>query len=282
MLFFSKGDCFKHDLFIREMANEDEQRRARKQLSEVARYGELTTCRRAYLMEYFGESWSEKNCNGCDVCLPARPPKKQFMKEGVSPFDQELFDRLRAVRRQLAEEKKVPPYVIFGDKSLQEMARLYPQTSETFGLIFGVGKEKRAQYENDFLGLIRAYANEHQKQDLVERKPVTVRSPLGETVMTSVGLFHQKQSLEAIATQRKLTVGTVITHLESALEQGVALDAGHITLPTDERFQKIEAAFTKTGGGLLAPVKSVLGDAYSYDELRRARFLIRVCKTLVL
>lgn len=278
LLFFSKGDCFKQELFIREMTNPEERQRARKQLDEMTRYGDLQTCRRAYLLQYFGEAWNEQNCNGCDICLPPRMVKIKIEKGG-GMYDQALFDLLRAVRRELAEARAVPPYVIFGDKSLQEMAQLYPQSPETFGRIFGVGKEKLVQYGASFLKVICAYASEQGRADQVEQKPMEVpKKKLGETVNTTVEFLHKNYSLEDIAMQRKLSIGTIINHLESAIEQGMVLRTDHLQLPTDARSKKIVDAFRRIGTGLLAPIKTFLGEAYSYDELRVARFLYLIHK----
>lgn len=278
LLFFSKGDCFKHDMFIREMTNPEERQRARKQLEEMARYGDLQSCRRAYLLHYFGEAWEEKKCNGCDLCLPPRVVKKQIEKTG-GMYDQALFDQLRLIRRELAEARGVPPYVIFGDKSLQEMAQLYPQSPETFGRIFGVGKEKLVQYGSAFLKVICAYASEQGRTDQVSQKPTEpIKKKLGDTVTTTVEFLHKNFSLEDIAMQRRLSVGTIINHLEAAMEQGIALRTDHLQLPTTERFKSITTAFNRIGTGLLAPIKTYLGEAYSYDELRVARFLYLVHK----
>ena len=124
LLFFSLGDRIKHEYFIREMEDLDARERTRSQLQEMVKYGELRTCRRAFLLRYFAETWKESNCGSCDVCVPRAPLKP--VEETVTEFDQELFAELRASRKQLAEARRVPPYMIFGDKTLQEMARKYP------------------------------------------------------------------------------------------------------------------------------------------------------------
>lgn len=72
-------------------------------------------------------------------------------------FDHALFERLRAVRKRLAEANQVPPYVIFSDKTLHEMCRQYPVTSAELRRIAGVGDVKLERYGDDFLGEIRAY-----------------------------------------------------------------------------------------------------------------------------
>lgn len=156
LLFYSNGDRFKHEYFIRMMDDETEQQRARRQLNEIAAYGELKTCRRAYLLKYFGEASAQANCGNCDVCAPRQTAYAS--EASADGFDQELFEKLRATRRALAGARGVPPYMIFGDKSLQEMARYYPQSLESLGSIFGVGKEKLSQYGGRFLQDICAHA----------------------------------------------------------------------------------------------------------------------------
>ena len=68
-LFYSPGDRSRQEYWIDRMEDEEEQRRARRQLDGMVEYCELTGCRRAYLLRYFGEEWEEVNCGGCDVCL---------------------------------------------------------------------------------------------------------------------------------------------------------------------------------------------------------------------
>jgi ATP-dependent DNA helicase RecQ len=66
-------------------------------------------------------------------------------------YDPELFEILRALRRKIAEEQSVPPFIIFGDKSLYEMAHYLPKTLEEFGNIFGVGAQKLEAYGEVFV-----------------------------------------------------------------------------------------------------------------------------------
>jgi ATP-dependent DNA helicase RecQ len=84
-----------------------------------------------------------------------KKPKKQIGDLGST--DRILFDRLRAVRKKLAEEHEVPPYVIFSDKTLHEMCRHSPKTGAELLMISGVGEVKLERYGRDFLEAIRAY-----------------------------------------------------------------------------------------------------------------------------
>jgi ATP-dependent DNA helicase RecQ len=74
-----------------------------------------------------------------------------------SQMDKTLFEQLRTLRKKLAEEKDVPPYVVFADVSLKEMATYFPQNEQQFARIYGVGEEKLKRYGDNFLEEIRSY-----------------------------------------------------------------------------------------------------------------------------
>lgn len=81
-------------------------------------------------------------------------------------FDAGLFEELRALRKSLANEKNVPPFVIFSDVSLREMSHYFPQTMENFQKITGVGAMKLTQYGKQFLKIISSYARENHQKEL--------------------------------------------------------------------------------------------------------------------
>jgi ATP-dependent DNA helicase RecQ len=76
--------------------------------------------------------------------------KRVIRREGDIACDEILFERLRALRKQLADERKVPAYVIFGDATLRQMARDYPDTLSAMEGIFGMGEKKRAEFGEIF------------------------------------------------------------------------------------------------------------------------------------
>ncbi len=283
LLFFSNGDRFKQEFFIRDMASAIERDRARRQLQDMVDYCERATCRRAYLLKYFGETSPEGPCNGCDICLPKREvqPLTTSTKNNQT-VDEELFELLRATRRRLAEAKGIPPYVIFGDKTLQEMCRVYPQSMASLSQIFGIGKEKLAQFGDEFLHLIQTYAKAKgitEKQQIQSKAPAEKASRgLTSTIQETLDLFADKRSISEIAALRDMTQSTVMNHLEQALEQGIELDISHLTFSSVTRFGIIAEAFEKAGTTMLAPVRSDLGEDYSYDEIRLVRFMLKVQK----
>ena len=89
---------------------------------------------------------------------PKRPPKRKrarIASESWEGVDEGLFERLRALRRRIADKKRTPAYVVFTDAALRDMARKRPVTHEAFLDVHGVGERKAAQYGDLFLGAIR-------------------------------------------------------------------------------------------------------------------------------
>ncbi len=87
----------------------------------------------------------------------ARKEKRRSGREDIGPYDETLFSELRALRKRLADKAGVPPYVVFGDGTLAEMARDLPQDEQDLLRVNGVGRHKLEKYGDDFLALIRAY-----------------------------------------------------------------------------------------------------------------------------
>ena len=80
------------------------------------------------------------------------------------PYDQELFELLRILRKQIAQEQGIPPYVVFSDRSLHDMASIFPRSAETMLSVSGVGEAKLARYGRQFLHLIDRYCSDHPER----------------------------------------------------------------------------------------------------------------------
>lgn len=93
----------------------------------------------------------------------AIPKAKRVARVGEISCDEILFDRLRALRKSLADERKVPAYVIFGDATLRQMARDYPATEADMVGIFGMGEKKRAEYAATFANEIANYLESNSR-----------------------------------------------------------------------------------------------------------------------
>jgi len=278
LLLFSPGDIAKQTHFLDEITNKQEQEIARAQLRQIVHYAESSGCRRAELLEYFGEKFPLNNCGACDNCsepretydgtivaqkflscvyrirqnsrfgvglnhvvevltgaqtekitrwghdqlttfgigkelarpawaavgrelmrlgylgvdegeyatlhvseagmvvLRARTPitltkpmdlpkaKRVTRREGDVECDEILFDRLRTLRRKLADERGVPAYIIFGDTTLRAMARGYPDRVERMDGIPGMGEKKRAEFGEIFANEIFLFLQTNSKQ----------------------------------------------------------------------------------------------------------------------
>ena len=403
-LFYSYGDKVKQDFFIDQIEDVAEQRNAQDKLARVIEFCDLQTCRRKYLLAYFGEDWQQDNCGGCDVCLTPReefdatviaqkilsaivrtgerfgiahlsqvlrgantkrirelrhdrlsvygivddfsdseikelagllqaegllhknsyaslslaPAGRVFLKnrenltltrtkqaepapratpnsdpgmvwrrrdappsladeQGDTAVDAALFEKLRALRRGLAEERNVPPYVIFGDVTLRQMAAYLPQSRESLSHISGVGAAKLEQWGEAFLEVIRSYAVE---QGLAERPvPGTRRSRepqgnkvsrKGSTYTATKQLLEQGRSITEVAAERGLSLRTVVSHIEKLVTDGEDVALGPL-LPASDRLETIQHALDRSGTTALAPVKAMLGKDYTYEEIRLVR-----------
>lgn len=406
VLFFSPGDVTKQIRFIDEKTDEQERRVAREQLQQMVHYSEIGGCRRAALLGYFGEVFTQANCAACDNCLAPRAtyngtvaaqkllscvyrirqksnfsvglshvtavltgsesgkirqwghdalstygigtehtrqewgtiarelirlgylaqstgrfPTLELTEQGRTALkqrleitltrpmlaadrrderpgeiacDEALFERLRKLRRRLADEQGLPPYVVFGDNSLRWMARAYPTTPEEFRRISGVGEVKLRSYGELFLTEISEHLQSSPRQLFADElrasadpQPTTsgqdtsptvrgafppVKSKgelLTETVRETLKLFRAGLDPTAIARARNLSEGTVAAHLAQAVEAGESIDLGAFF--NDTEATEMNRAFEQAGWDYLAPVHALLGGRYDYAKLRLFR-----------
>ena len=168
VLLFSIADKFKHEYFINRLAEGEEKEQVQSNLNQSVQYGDLSSCRRKFLLRYFNEAYEHANCGNCDRCVSFAPlvvqksrPKKQSSKPAISveggDYDASLFEALRQVRTGEAARRQVPPYIIFGDKALREMAAHKPTTDEAFLAINGVGEKKLVQFGELFMEAIKKH-----------------------------------------------------------------------------------------------------------------------------
>jgi len=170
VMFYTYADTRKHEFFIDQIEDVYLRRLSQDKLNAVINFAGLTTCRKKYLLSYFGEDLKDGNCGGCDICLPSGENIEEYVvkelpKSKVKKIDlvynQELFEELRALRKDLAMREHVPPFIIFGDAALQEMACYLPTDQEAFSCINGVGAKKLEQFGEIFLNVINNFAQKN-------------------------------------------------------------------------------------------------------------------------
>jgi ATP-dependent DNA helicase RecQ len=214
-----------------------------------------------------------------EIAAPVKPVQKQQAKSetpALEPGDEGLFQRLRTLRKQIADELSVPPYVVFPDTSLRAMAKQRPESREQFAQIPGVGSSKLEAYCETFTKEIRDYCISHNLSMDVDSQRVPKAVPSangGVTLQRTLALYRQGLSVEEIARERNLTQGTVISHLTELVEAGEAVDVERLIRPG--HYEVIVDALQRVDSNMLRPVKDFLGDEFSFDEIRLVRAMTR-------
>lgn len=272
LLFWSVGDITKHRFFINQIEDPGERNRTEQKLQDMVSYAQQADCRRRYLLKYFGEQWELVNCQACDICQPAT-----IVGASTDPtlaYNQELFEQLRRLRKRLADAQQVPPFVIFGDVSLRDMATYVPQRPASFAQVAGVGRKKLESFGPVFLQTIKDFADKHALFE--QPRPATVEEDyrdLGDTYVETKELVQRGLAIDAIAHQRGLAPSTILGHIEKLQRAGAAVDISHLR-PDLKQLERISSAFRQSGGWNLSPVKDILGEQYSFEELRLARMFV--------
>ena len=384
VLFFSYGDKANQEYFIRQIEDEAERRNAEAKLAKMVEYGDAKSCRRAFLLDYFGEEWRGESCGACDVCLaaseqpdaagaydgteiaqkvlsavirtgerfgvnhvvdvlrgsrarrviqaghdrlsvhgiarevPADDLKDvidQLIDKGLAArrtdreyptvyvtdrgrellksresvtlirqapppaaaageFDAALFEKLRALRKRLADDMELPAFVVFSDAALRQMASHAPLDRDSLLRMKGVGEAKLRQYGDRFIAIIREHAGA-PGDGLSSGTPHTARRTLlGETYARTLELVREGSNVAEVAERRGISQRTVLAHMERLTDEGESFDMAHI-LPPPHRYVRIAHALRAANSDLLAPVMERLGHRYSFEELRLVRLHLR-------
>ena len=191
-------------------------------------------------------------------------------------YNSALFALLRQKRKELADEAGVPPYVIFSDKTLVEMAAYYPQSITSLLNISGVGQAKLKQYGETFLEIIKSYCEKHE---LSEKKKESVRekSDSNRRYMIVAEAYNARETVQSLIERYHVTVGTILDHLARYLAAGNKLrkdaELSTLTCATPEQQQAVFAAFDELSPAFLKPVFDKLNGELNYDELKILRML---------
>jgi ATP-dependent DNA helicase RecQ len=191
----------------------------------------------------------------------------------TDPVASELFQRLRRLRKSLADEAGVPPYVVFPDATLWAMVRQLPLSQSDFLRLSGVGQQKLTAYYAPFTAEIKSYKEQHPEMGataVTERKSAPLASV---TRRHAVELAKQGFDADEIARACARQPSTVIDYLIEALESGEQLDLNHLVSP--EHYGPIHAALQQSEDGRLRPIRDQLGEDYSYYEIRLVRAQIQ-------
>ena len=144
-------------------------------------------------------------------------PKSEVLKD-------ELFESLRKIRLDLAREKNIPPYVVFNDATLQEIATKRPKTEDEMKQISGIGEKKYELYGQIFIDAIL---------DFVKKKSEAGERVTGGTYILTYDYYKGGMALEEIAQKRKLSPNTIISHFAYLYEHDFDVDLKALISQTD-------------------------------------------------
>ncbi len=183
-------------------------------------------------------------------------------KEEIKDIDSRLFEELKEFRMNESRKQQVPAFVIFNDKTLEELSIKKPLTHSEFLSINGVGTKKYESYGNDLKEIIEKYRNieeiEKNKDDNKERHL--------DRYLKTYGLYRQEYTLEEMAEEREYTIGTIINHLEKCEDIGYKIDWSRFIDDNIEKY--ILDSIEKLNTNSLKEIKESLDDSISYDDIK--------------
>lgn len=197
-------------------------------------------------------------------------PEKTSSKNDYEslPFDKDLFEILKNVRRKIADISHVPPFVIFSDVSLKQMSTYYPTNVDSMLKISGVGNLKLEKYGNDFIKVIQEYMVSHNIKS-VEFIPEISSKPYvkEDTKLVSYNLYkNEGKSISEIAEIRGLKVRTIEQHLLDCYEKNMEIS---LEKYVNSNFKDdIYKAIENWNGEKLRDLKDVLPDGVSYFDIK--------------
>ena len=185
---------------------------------------------------------------------------KPLAKTSLIVFNDDLFKELKQLRQNIAKEENVPSYIVFGDKTLKEMATLMPVNDDQFLAISGVGMNKMEQFGDEFMEVIRRYKS----------RPKPKKKP---TTLVTLDLYNEGLTPEEIAHQRGLQLVTIYSHLSQLFLDGKAVDIAQYV--SSEIVAKVNQCFIENDKNTaLKPIFEALDETIPYHQIRLALTLI--------
>jgi len=204
--------------------------------------------------------------------------RQKDVPELTTDSQKQLFERLRSLRKDIAADQNVPPYVVFGDRSLVEMAVERPTTLERMRTIHGVGMTKLKRYGPTFVKAIchelgetpPAFAQDDSFEDENADRTVDDDLDLSPTALQTHAMLREGLTRDEVAERRSLSASTIMKHIGDLIEAGRLSTEDVLSIDAEQRAE-IDRAFDEASGGdrpLLRPVFDALNGRYDYDVLR--------------
>jgi len=191
----------------------------------------------------------------------------------TAAVDEELFSILKDLRKKISKQKDVPPFVIFQDPSLEDMAIQYPVTIDELQNISGVGAGKAQRYGAEFMEIIKKYVEE---KEIIRPLDMVVKSVVNKSGMKVyiIQSIDMKRSLEDIAEARGLEMGELISEIEAIVNSGTRLNLDYYidSVIDEERQHDIYSYFREEAeSDSLEDAMKELGNEFEEEEIRLVR-----------
>ncbi|NQT64317.1 MAG: DNA helicase RecQ [Candidatus Marinimicrobia bacterium] len=206
--------------------------------------------------------------------------EKRAQPKTEQPYDSSLFELLRQLRKTLADDSNVPPYVVFPDKTLIEMAIYFPQSEVAMLQLHGVGKVKFVRYGTSFIQSIAEYCQTNQlkekPKDRTHGKITSLTKTIGTPRHQIVGeKFNSGSTILVLSKEFKVQKNTILDHLYRYSAEGNALrttsDFLELSQLSSTTQKEVCKALEQHGTITLRPVFEALGQEISYQELKIIR-----------
>jgi ATP-dependent DNA helicase RecQ len=199
------------------------------------------------------------------------------MPSGGIAYDEKLFELLKAERKKVAKSKNLPPYVIFQDPSLEEMATVYPTTKEELAQINGVGMGKVTKFGASFIKLIENYVEEN---DIITASDVVVKTA-GNRSKVKISIIQQvdrKVNLDEIAENLNISMSELIGEIEQIIYSGTKLNINYYieNIMDDEREDILSEYFMNAeSDNIKAALEELEDEDFAEEEIRvyRIKFI---------
>ena len=187
-------------------------------------------------------------------------------------LDPELFAVLKNLRKDVARQHNVPPYVVFQDSSLEQMATMYPTTlEELYTIIPGVGRGKAMRYGAKFCEVIKKHCAEHE---IVRPEDLRIRTVAKNSrKIKIIQSIDSKMALDDIADSMNMDFEDFLTEVERIVYSGTKLDINYFLeeVMDDDVVDDIYAYFRESETDKLSVAMDELGGEYEEDEVRLVR-----------
>jgi ATP-dependent DNA helicase RecQ len=199
--------------------------------------------------------------------------KKQAVPvEDFKTYDTVLFDRLKVLRRQIAKERGIPPYVIFQDPSLEDMATKYPSSMAEFQNITGVGRGKAQKFAAPFIKLINEYVEDHGIERTTE---VVVKSTARKSMNKLFIIQHvdRRTPLDEIGELKGMDYEELLQQVEQIVYSGTKLNIDYYIEDRvdDDKVDEIYDYFMSSETDSLNEAEKELGMDFTREEIQLVR-----------